>query len=91
MTYLYNLLNLDFSYQGSYEPGSYDAKDGHYQGYRDQNVTEGYEAYGENGNGEAVYDRYEDDYERESTDGRRPKQSCCKRLRSCCSDMGRLI
>ena len=59
--------------------------------YRDSNVMAGYEAYGENGNAEAVYDRYEYDYEIESTDGRRPKQSCCKRLRSYCSDVGRLI
>ena len=83
-------MNSNFSYQGSYEPGSYDAKEGRYEGYRDSNVAEGYEAYGENGNGEAVYDRYDDEYE-EMPGGRRPKQSCCKRLRSCCSDMGRLI
>ena len=84
-------MNLNFSYQGFFEPGSYDAKDGRDEGYRDQNVAEEYEVYGENGNEEAVYDRYEYDYDTESTDGRRPKRSCCKRLRSCFSDMGRLI
>ena len=91
MIYLCYLLNSNFSYQGSYEPGSYDAKEGRYEGYRDSNETKGYEAYGENGNAEAVYDRYEYDYEIESTDGRRPKKSCCKRLRFYCSDVGRLI
>ena len=96
MINLYNLLNLNFSYEPSNEPSydpSYDARDGRYEGYREQNLPEGYEAYGENGNAEAVYDRYEEDYDVAGTEEgyRRPKQSCCKRLRSGCSDMGRLI
>ena len=96
MIYLYNHLNLNFSYEPSNEPSydrSYDAREGRYEGYREQNLPEGYEAYGENGNAEAVYDRYDPEYEYEEVEGgyRRPKQSCCKRLRSGCSDMGRFI
>ena len=84
-------MNWIFSCPEAYNPESYDAQEKRYEGYRDQNLANGYEAYGENGNAEAVYDRYDYTYETESTIGRRPKQSCCKRLRSCCSDMGRLI
>ena len=99
MIYLCNLLNLNFSYEPSNEPSyepsqepSYDAREGRYEGYRDPNLPEGYAAYGENGNAEAVYDRYDPEYDYEDIDGgRRLKQSCCKRLRSGCSDMGRLI
>ena len=100
MIYLYNLLNLNFSYEPSNEPSyepsqepSYDAREGRYEGYRDPNLPEGYAPYGENGNAEAVYDRYDEDYDDVGTEEgyRRPKQSCCKRLRSGCSDMGRLI
>ena len=81
--------NGNFSYTEAYEP-SYDAKEGRYEGYRDQNLPEGYTAYGENGNAEAVYDRYDPEYDYSEL-GSRPKQNCCKRLRSCCSDMGRFI
>ena len=88
MINLNKLLNLNFSYAQSNEP-SYDAREGRYEGYRDPNLPEGYEAYGENGNAEAVYDRYDPEYEYEQFP--RPKKSCCKRLRSGCSDMGRLI
>lgn len=77
----------NLSYTEAYEP-SYDAKEGRYEGYRDQNLPEGYTAYGENGNADPVYDRYDPDYVKLEA---RPKQNCCKRLRSCCSDMGRLI
>lgn len=80
-----------FSYTEAYEP-SYDAKEGHYEGYRKQNLPEGYTAYGENGNADPVYDRYDPEYTSEYDPlEARPKQNCCKRLRSCCSDMGRLI
>ena len=79
----------NFSYTEAYEP-SYDAKEGRYEGYREQNLPEGYTAYGENGNAEAVYDRYDPEYDYSEL-GSRPKQNCCKRLRSCCSDMGRFI
>ena len=81
--------NGNFSYTEAYEP-SYDAKEGRYEGYRDQNLPEGYTAYGENGNADPVYDRYDDEYDPEYKP-LEPKQNCCKRLRSCCSDMGRLI
>ena len=51
-----------------------------------------YTDYGENGNAEAVYDRYNPDYnEGEARDNRRPNQIYSKRLRSGCCDMGRLI
>ena len=89
--YLNKLLNLNFSYAQSNEP-SYDAREGRYEGYRDPNLPEGYAAYGENGNAEAVYDRYDPEYDYEEIEGgRRLKQSCCKRLRSGCSDMGWFI
>ena len=80
-------MNWIFSCPEAYDPGSYDAKEGRYEGYRDQNVANGFEAYRGDGHAEAVYDRYDYTYETEST-GQRSKQSCCKRLRSCCSDMG---
>ena len=84
-------MNWIFSSREVYDPGSYDAKEGRYEGYRGQNLANGYQAYGENGVAEAVYDRYDYTYETESTIDQKPKQSCCKRVRSCCSDMGRLI
>ena len=79
MIYVCNILNLNFSYEPSHDP-TYDAREGRYEGYREQNLPEGYEAYGENGNAEAVYDRYEEDYDVAGTEEgyRRPKQSCCK-------------
>ena len=68
-----------------------DADEEGYEGYREHFVPEGYTAYCENGNGEPVYmyDQYE--YDRaESPTAHRQKQSFCKKMRSCCSDMGRL-
>ena len=38
---------------------------------------------------ESEYDRYEYDYEESPNDQRR-KENSCEKLRSCCSDMGRL-
>ena len=71
---------------------SYDADEGCYDGYHDKNLPEGYTAYGENGCVESVYmyDRYEYDLA-ESPTAHRQKRSLCKRMRSFCSDMGRLI
>ena len=66
-----DLLILNFSYSETYDP-----YEGCYEGYRDPNLPDGYEAYGEIVNVEEFP---------------RPKQSCCKTLRSGCSDMGRLI
>ena len=79
----------DENREESFEP-SYDAKEGRYEGYRNPDLPEGYTAYGETGHGDPVYDRYEYD-QAESPSGQRPKRSLCKRLRSGCSDMGRLI
>ena len=70
---------------------SYDREEGCYDGYRDQVLPEGYTAYGGNGNVNSVYmyDQYE--YDRaESPTAHRQKQSLCERMRSFCSDMGRL-
>ena len=62
-----------------------------YEGYRDKNLANRYEAYARNGKAEGDYDRYDYTYDIESTIDRRAKLSCCKRVRSYCSDMGRLI
>ena len=82
-----NLSFRDETQEESYEP-SYDAKEGRYEGYRGTDLPEGYTAYGQNGNADAVYDRYEydqpDNYERIG-----PKRGLCKRLKSCCSDLGK--
>ena len=69
-----------------------DADEECYDSYRDQVLPEGYTAYGGNGNVESVYtfDRYEYDLA-ESPTAHRPKQSFCEKMKSFCSDMGRLI
>ena len=70
---------------------SYDREEGCYDGYKDQVLPEGYTAYGENGyvNSVYMYDQYDCDLA-ESPTANRQKQSLCKRMRSFCSDMGRL-
>ena len=67
---------------------SYDTKEGHYEGYRDSYLPEGYTAYGQNGNADEVYDRYEYD-QGESQSGKSPKRSLCKQLKSFCCNMGK--
>ena len=69
-----------------------DADDECYDSYRNQDLPEGYTAYGGNGNVQSVYmyDRYEYDLA-ESPTAHRPKRSFCERMKSFCSDMGRLI
>ena len=56
-------------------------------------LPKGYTPYGQNCNAEAIaesdYDRYEYDYRASPNDQRR-KETSCEKLRSCCSDMGRL-
>ena len=64
-----------------------DADDECYDSYRNQDLPEGYTAYGGNEN---MYDRYEYDFA-ESPTAHRPKRSFCERMKSFCSDMGRLI
>ena len=49
-------MNWIFSCPEAYNPESYDAQEECYEGYRDQKLANGYEAYGENGNAEAVYE-----------------------------------
>ena len=84
-------MKLSFGQEDDSE-SSYDAKDGHYEGYRDQNLPDGYTAYGQNCNvnHEAEYDRYDYDHA-ESPSDNRPKRDSCERLKACCCDMGRLI
>ena len=77
-------MNLSFgdeTREESYDP-SYDAREGRYEGYREQDLPEGYAAYGQNGNAEAVYDRY--DYDQDSEVGRRLKPSLCEKMKSIC-------
>ena len=84
-------MNLSFgdeTREESYDP-SYDAREGRYEGYREQDLPEGYAAYGQNGNAEAVYDTYDDTYGSESPSSQRPRRSLCKQLKSCFSDMGK--
>ena len=87
-------MNLSFgdeTREESYDP-SYDAREGRYEGYRGKDLPEGYTAYGQNGNAEAVYDRYDYDQDSEpgsyrsgrTPDGRRPKPSLCKKMKSIC-------
>ena len=81
-----------FSYrEGDASEASDDAKEGHYEGYRERELPEGYTPYRQNDGAvpESEYDRYEYDHG-ESPNGQRPKKSLCEKLRSCCSDMGRL-
>ena len=81
-------LKLSFSQKDDAE-SSYD---GYYEDYCDQNIPDGYTAYGQNcnTNDEAEYDRYEYDYAKSPSD-KRPERDSCERLKSCCSDMGRLL
>ena len=89
-------MNLSYgeTQEGSYEPSN-DVREGRYEGYREPDLPEGYTAYGQNGYAEDVYDSY--DYEQdsnyeyaESPDGTpRPKRSVCKKIKSCCCDMGK--
>ena len=69
-----------------------DADEECYDGYHDQVLPEGYTAYAEKDDVESVYtfDRYEYDLA-ESPTAHRPKRSFCERMKSFCSDMGRLI
>ena len=82
-----NLSFRDETREENYEP-SYDAIEGRYEGYRDPNLPEGYAAYGQNGNAESVYDRYEYD-EISDYEPIGPKRGLCKQLKSCCSDIGK--
>ena len=72
-----------FSYAETYDENRYDA-------YRDQILPEGYTPY--DGHAESIYtfDQYEYDLAEPQT-ARRPTESFGKRMRSFCSDMGRLI
>ena len=82
-----------FSYRkGDVSDASDDAEEGHYEGYRDSKLPEGYTPYRQNAGAvpDSEYDRYEYDHA-ESPNDQRPKKSPCEKLRSCCSDMGRLI
>ena len=80
--------SYDKTQEGSYE-SSYNAREGRYEGYREPDLPAEYAAYGQNGNAEAVYDRYDDTYGNESPSSQRPRRSLCKQLRSCFSDMGK--
>ena len=84
-------MKLSFSQKDDSE-FSYDAKDGYYEGYRDQNLPDGYTAYRKSfdRNPEGEYDRYEYDHA-ESPSDNRPERYSCERLKACCCDMGRLI
>ena len=86
-----NNLIHHFSYrENDASETSDDARDGHYEPYRDSKLPEGYTPYRQNtGVSESEYDRYEYDHG-ESPNGQRPKKTLCEKLRSCCSDMGRL-
>ena len=68
---------------------SHDAKDGHYKGYRDRDLPEGYTPYRKNCN-ENEYDRYAYDHG-ESPVNDMLKDEPCERLQSCCNDIGRLV
>ena len=67
---------------------SYDVTDGRYEGYRDLDLSNAYTAYRRNGANEAVYDRYEYDYEEFC---QRPEPSFSKKLKTCCSDLVRFL
>ena len=83
-------LNLSFrdeTQEESYEP-SYDAREGRYEGYRERDLPEGYAPYGQTGNADTDYDRYQE-YDQAEYEPIGPKRGLCKRLKSCCSDMGK--
>ena len=72
-----------FSREEAYEESRYTA-------YRNQSLPEGYTAYNEHAESVYKYDQYEYDLA-EPQIAHRSKQSFCKKMRSFCSDMGRLI
>ena len=88
---MWNVIDFSLSQEESYDPTS-DAQKGHYEGYREQELPNGYTPYGQNSHANAVdeYDRYESDYE-ESTGDDGPKNGFCQKLKSCCNDLGRLV
>ena len=68
---------------------SEEAKDGHHEGYRDRDLPQGYTPYKQNVNADE-YDRYE--YEHgESPLSERIERKPCQELKSCCSNIGRLV
>ena len=87
-----NLSFRDETQDENYEP-SHDPRQGRYEGY-EPDLPERYDAYGQSGNADPVYDDYNpeqrDPYDTYVTEGiSRSKRSLCKEIKSCCCDMGK--
>ena len=85
------MIDFSLSQEESYESSS-DAQEGHYEGYRDRELPDGYTPYAQNCNSNVVneYDRYDSDYEESPGDGW-PKRGFCQRFKSSFNDLGRLV
>ena len=86
------LIGFSFSREESYGPFP-DAHEGHYEGYRDRELPDGYTPYAQNCNcTDAIneYDNYVSDYDEVLCDDE-PKRGFCQRLQLCFNDLGRLL